>query len=550
MRTTGLRPRATKHSRLFLPETAGSVIGRMPAFFFLLIVFTPLAVLMVDLVLQVASGTVNWGAWIASTGRRWVLLKNSLQLAAAVSVAGMLTGTLAACRLWHLNKPPYLYIRWLVVLFAAVPPYIHALAWSTVFTLSSSALQPFGISLPPLSGWGGSGLVQVMAFLPLSVGLALLGLETVDPHLIEAGRTLRSDTAVFTRIALPLAAPVILAGGGFVFIFSLMDFSIPSLFGKNVYALEIFAEHSATGRPAAAFLTALPLLACAALVVYLSQAPLQEVSQRPPWGTRPWIRPPDWSGILGALQSLALALVALQLIVPFVGLTAAMGGWSALLHSVVLARREVIFSLGVALAAALLVLPLAYPAAAKLARPEKSRRHWWLLTTLPLAVPAPLVGIGLIVAWNRPLFGGIYGSAAMPVLAALARFAPLAALLLLAQLRRFDTQLLDAARVFQRSAVDTWLKIRLPMLAPGLLAAACLSFALTLGELGATLIVAPPGKATVTMRLYNLLHYGATDLVAGLCLLMVLVTGAAGLLIVGMFMVWGRFNTERKEQKH
>jgi iron(III) transport system permease protein len=48
-----------------------------------------------------------------------------------------------------------------------------------------------------------------------------------------------------------------------------------------------------------------------------------------------------------------------------------------------------------------------------------------------------------------------------------------------------------------------------------------------MGELGATLLVAPPGKATLIMRLYNLLHYGASRDVASLCLLLSLSALAA-----------------------
>jgi iron(III) transport system permease protein len=528
---------------------AGSWVSRLQPALFLLVVFIPLVILAADLAAQIAGGGVSWLHWAGSAGRRGMLLWNSVQLSAAVAAAAISAGVLAASMLWSWHEKPFLYLRWLVILFAAVPPYIHALAWSTVFASARTTLGPLGLDLPPLGGWGGSWWVQVMAFLPLAVGLALLGLETVDPYLIEAGRTLRSDTEVLTRIALPLAAPALLAGGGFVFIFSLMDYSIPSLFGKTVYALEIFAEHSAAGKPASAFLVALPLLLLGAAVVYFSQSPLREAAQRPPWGLRPWRRRARWPAWLRALQLLAAALLFLQILVPLAGLSAATGGWENLAESVRLARREILFSLGVALAAALLVLPLAYPAAAMLIRPGRSRRRWWFWVTVPLAVPAPLVGIGLIAAWNRPFWGGIYGSAAMPVLAALARFAPLAALLLLAQLRRSDPLLLDAARVLQRRPIDTWLKVRLPMLAPGLLAAASLCFALTLGELGATLIVAPPGMATLTMRLYNLLHYGATDMVAGLCLVMAAVTAAAGALVFGLLVLWNRYTAGERRSR-
>lgn len=128
----------------------------------------------------------------------------------------------------------------------------------------------------------------------------------------------------------------------------------------------------------------------------------------------------------------------------------------------------------------------------------------------------------------------------MPVFAALARFIPLAAIVLVAQLRRIDPLLIDAARVIQTNPCQTWIRIWLPMLAPGLLAAAGIVFALTTGELGATLLVAPPGQATLTMRIYNFLHYGSSSTVAGLCLMMAISALAAGALAVMALVGWSR----------
>jgi len=64
--------------------------------------------------------------------------------------------------------------------------------------------------------------------------------------------------------------------------------------------------------------------------------------------------------------------------------------------------------------------------------------------------------------------------------------------------------------------------------------------ALTAAELGATLIVAPPGRATLTMRIYNYLHYGGTDEAAALCLLMAGLGLAAGAVAVAAFGRRGR----------
>ena len=66
-------------------------------------------------------------------------------------------------------------------------------------------------------------------------------------------------------------------------------------------------------------------------------------------------------------------------------------------------------------------------------------------------------------------------------------------------------------------------------MAPGLIVAGMTVFLLTIGELSATLLVLPPGRNTLAVKTYNLLHYGASDAVAGLCLLLVVTGWLAGL---------------------
>jgi len=169
-------------------------------------------------------------------------------------------------------------------------------------------------------------------------------------------------------------------------------------------------------------------------------------------------------------------------------------------------------------------------------------KAWWLAITIPMALPGPLVGIGLIGLWNHPSVTalGIYGSRFMPVLAALARYTPLGALVMIATLRRLNPELIDAARLLQASPIRRWLLIRLPLLAPGLLAAASVVFCLTLGELSATLMIAAPGSPTLTMRIYNYLHYGASSTVAGLTLVLTALVLIMGALTAPAQALWAR----------
>jgi len=86
-----------------------------------------------------------------------------------------------------------------------------------------------------------------------------------------------------------------------------------------------------------------------------------------------------------------------------------------------------------------------------------------------------------------------------------------------------------------------FLWVRLPMVTPAVAVTLLVVFVLSLGELGASLLIAPPGQATLPLRIYNLLHYGATDVVSALSLIMVVVAGlaCAALLIVRQWL-WAR----------
>ena len=515
---------------------------------FALVTLGPLLALPVQEVGQAAGPGWEWLSLALPVGRRAALLLHSVGLAAAVAAGGMALGILAAATLWQWPKGRHASAaargRWFLLALALVPPYVHALAWSSAAAAANALLERLGLPAVAFQGWLPSWWVQVMALAPIAVGLALIGLESVDPAMIEAARLARSDMAAFVRVTLPLAAPAVAAGAGFLFLLSLADYSVPSLFGVNVYSLEILAEYSASGQPIRAFGLALPMLVVATGVVVASQAGLRNAAQSPPWRRPAWATAPAWPAWFCRLQRGAIAVLGVQIAVPVVSLAAAAGAGAAMVSSVASAGQEITFSFLVSMTAALASLPVALAAAGKLAGAKGQGRLWWLGVTAPLAIPAPLIGIGLISIWNRPLWPGVYGSAMMPILAALARFAPFAAIALLAQMRRVDPLLVDAARVSPVHPLRAWLQVRLPMLAPGLLAAASLVFALSLGELGATLLVAPPGKATLTMRIYNYLHYGASDTVAGLCLMMVAAVLVAGGLALLMLAGWSRLLPE------
>jgi iron(III) transport system permease protein len=493
---------------------------------------------------QLGQAAVRQGGdwlWLAvPTGRRGWLLLHSVALAGGVAAAGAALGVLAAAFLWRRRQGAWACLRWLPLILLPIPFCVHALAWMTLADGVNYLFRLAGLAAMPFQGGLAAWWVQLAALLPLAMGLALVGLESVDPALIEAGRLCSSDAATMGRIVLPLAAPKILAGAGFLFLLSITDYSVPSLLQYNVYAMEIFAEFSASHDPARALALAAPLLVVTVAVVIGSLAGLPEALQKPAWRLKVWDTPPAWPRWFMVLEYGAMGLLLGQMAVLLLGLVLSVNGWGNLAAAVSAAAPDIFYSLRVAGLTALFCLPLALAAARQMQPGQGTRWLWRLMITATLAIPAPLTGIGLITLGGGPWFPPfIVERGLMPVLADISRFTPWAAVALLVQLITINPLWLEAARVMPVNPLRTWLQVELPILAPGLLAGAALAFILSLGELGATLLVAPPGRATWCMRIYNYLHYGAADTVASLCLLLaaavLLAGGAAALILAGWF---------------
>ena len=147
-----------------------------------------------------------------------------------------------------------------------------------------------------------------------------------------------------------------------------------------------------------------------------------------------------------------------------------------------------------------------------------------VLLVLLFAIPGTIVGVGLIGLWNRPGFpGALYGTDVMFLLAYLARFVPVAALMLSATAQTISVAQEEAAAVSGAGWSRTIRRIVLPQMRFGIAAAWVVSFVLAFGELGISVLVAPPGEATLPIRIYTIIANTPASQVAALALLQALV---------------------------
>ncbi len=454
------------------------------------------------------------------------LLLNSIALSVAVAAGCMIAGTLAAMLLVRRTRLCSA-LRLLFPVLLVVPPYLHAVIWTTCVFALNTWLGAHGMRFLRLDGWLGAWWAESMALLPLAVALSLLSLDSIDPALVEAGSTSRAPLAVLREIVIPLAAPYLAAGGGLLFLVSFLDYSVPSLFAVNVYALEIFSRYSADGQAATAALVSVPALLVSWLVLRSVLSPLRHAACTPHRRHAGATLRGPWPAWLSFARGGALALLAGQALVPLAWLSVMCGSVHTIIRVGSAARHEMAVTFQVAAACAFLAVVLGPVVAERLAARGRGAAFWWMAVCAAFAMPAPLVGVGAarIAGWVPVLRDGLW----MPVWVNTTRFLPVAAFIVYAHLRRLDPLLLDAALLYQRSRLQGLLRVRLPLAMPALITAGAVCLVLPMGELGATIIVSPPGSPTLMMRLYNLLHYGESTEVAVICLLLMVLAlaGAA-----------------------
>ena len=459
--------------------------------------------------------------------RMLVLLLRSTALAAVVALSCTIAGTLAATVLAQRTRLCST-VRLLFPVLVVLPPYLQAVIWTTCLLSLNSWLDAHGLRALRLDGWSGTWWAEFMGLLPLATGLALVSLESTDPALVDAASTSRAPAAVLSGIVIPLAAPYLAASAGILFLVSFLDYSVPSLFTVNVYALEIFSRYSADGQAVTAAVVSIPVVVVAWLVIRGVLSPLRQAASTPHRRVAVGTVGGPWPWWLAGARWLSLALLVGQAIVPIGWLLAMCGSFRTIVGATTSGAREIVVTCEIALACACLAVVLGPVVAERLTSKGRGAGFWWFAACVAFAAPGPLVGVGL--AWFATRFPFLREGLWMPAWANTSRFLPIAAFVVYAHLRRVDPLLLDAARLYRRNGLHDLLRVRLPLALPALLVAAAVCMVLPMGELGATIIVAPPGSSTLMMRLYNLLHYGESKEVAALCLvLMLLALVAAGI---------------------
>jgi 2-aminoethylphosphonate transport system permease protein len=185
-------------------------------------------------------------------------------------------------------------------------------------------------------------------------------------------------------------------------------------------------------------------------------------------------------------------------------------------------------------ASALSVLLGTWAALTARSAPRPLRRVADAVLHLPVAVPSVVVGLSLLVAFSHPPLL-LNGTRWIVVLAHLVIILPFTFNVVSAAAERLDSEsggVFDVAASLGATPARVLLRVRLPLLLPAMSASASLGLALSMGELGATVMLYPPDWRTLPVSVFASADRGQVFLASAGTLVLLAVT-LAGLLALG-----------------
>jgi thiamine transport system permease protein len=197
-------------------------------------------------------------------------------------------------------------------------------------------------------------------------------------------------------------------------------------------------------------------------------------------------------------------------------------------------------SLSYAAATVLMALALGLPASWALTRDSRAitSRVFDPLLMLPMGTSAVTLGLGFIVALSRPPLNLRASPLLVPLAHTLVAF-PFVVRSLTPALRSIQPRLRQAAAVLGATPRQVLRHIDLPLVGRALLVASTFAFTISLGEFGATALIARPEFPTVPLAIYRFLSQpGARNYGQALALSTILMlVSAIGMIAIERFRI-------------
>ena len=448
-------------------------------------------------------------------------LIRSIVVCTTTVLTSTLIGVPIAYVLTRYNVPCKKLVHILIIMSLMSPPFIGAYSWIVLAGRQGIVTKLFtalGLGAPTIYGKGGIIFVFTLHLFPYIYLYTSGAMNSIDASLEEAAENLGMNKLkrIWT-VTLPVVLPSILAGCVMVFMTCLADFGTPMLMGEGYVVLPVlvyneYMSESATNPYMASALSVI-IVSCSLLVLTFQKLVIDKrnymmSSLRPPQETK-------LHGFKRFLVSFPIYVVVFLAFLPQIVVICQSfveRSFSGMVKGINFANYEFIskrlatnikntyvFSLIAIVFIVFVGILVSYILVRKKGKVAN------LIDTLimfPYVIPGSVLGIGLIIAFNRkPMV--LVGSAAIMIISYVIRKLPYTVRSGTAFLYQMDPFVEEASINLGVSPLKTFFTVTARMMLPGVLSGAVLSWITCINELSSSIMLYSGKTSTIAIAIYQ-----------------------------------------------
>lgn len=462
-------------------------------------------------------------------------LKNSVWIVLCASVLVIVIGVPLAYITTSFQIRAKRLMDILIVVSMLSPPFLGAYSWILMLgrngVITKFFENMFGAKMPSIYGPGGILLVFVLKLFPYIYMYTKGALKKVDASLGEAAESLGyHGIRKVLRVSLPLVLPTILAGGTIVFLRAFADYGTPRLIGEGYATLPVIIYQewvSETGNNAYFASAVAMIMILIATIVFLLQ---KWISSRKNY-TMSMLNPPKPKKLKGLANVLAHGYVYLivllatlpQLYIIIVSFRNTKGvmwaegyGFGNYINVFKKSMSSILNTAKFGVIAIVIIVVMGTLFAYLTVR----RRNFLsrildVFIMFPYVIPGTIFGLILLMSFNRkPLV--LSGTAAIIIISFVIRRMPYTVRSSAAILRQISPSIDEASASLGYGSFQTFFRVTMPVMVPGIVSGAILSWITIINELSSTLMLYTGKTQTMTVTIFQEISRGGYGSAAAL----------------------------------
>lgn len=476
-------------------------------------------------------------------------LLRSMMVCSMTMVFSAIIGVFIAYIMTRYNVPGKNILHVLIIMSLMSPPFIGAYSWIVLLGrngLLARVMDTIGLTAPTIYGRNGIIFVFTLHLFPYVYLYTSGAMNSIDSSLEEAAENLgMNKLRRIMTVTIPVVMPSILAGCIMVFMTSLADFGTPMLLGEGYTVLPVlvyneYMSESAVDPYMASALSVI-IVSCSLVMLGIQKLVVDKKNY-----TMSTLRPPQETKLHGwrrALMALPIYIVLFLALLPQVVVICQSfveRSFSGMVQGINLNNYRTILSrLGTnifntyafSLIAIVFIIVIGILVSYILVR--KKGKVASIIDTLimfPYVIPGSVLGIGLIVAFNRePIV--LVGTAAIMIISYIVRKLPYTVRSGSAFLYQMDPSIEEASINLGVSPMKTFFTVTTRMMLPGVMSGAVLSWITCINELSSSIMLYSGKTSTIAVAIYQEVTR-MSDGTAGALATILTVTTILSLLIV------------------